>query len=63
MIESSSAYILSRHIRNNHRHKITVQERDHQIILDMLDIFFNMPLELYLGFQIQVTIVQTIWLF
>ena len=42
MIESSHrAYILSRHIRNNRRHKITVQERDHQIILDMLmDIFF-----------------------
>lgn len=66
MIESSHrAYILSRHIRNNRRHKITVQERDHQIILDMLmDIFFlTVPLgTIYLGFRIQVTIVQTMWL-
>eukprot|EP00942_MAST-04A_sp_MAST-4A-sp1_P013264 g13264.t1 len=59
------AYVLSRHIRNNGRHKITVQERDHQIILDMLmDIFFlTVPIgTIYIGFKVQVTITQTIWL-
>ena len=66
MIESLyRTYILSRHIRNNRRHKITVQERDHQIILDMLmDIFFlTVPIgTIYIGFKVQVTITQTIWL-